>query len=342
TVLRHAVLLPLLVCLLQTSSARAGQDGRSVAPNDGKKRQEAAALFAKALELEGKGDYQGAIENYHRARELFPDTALLHYRIGLCLQKLDKNTEAASAFKEFLQGVSDAEESADARKRLDKLLLPKLSAGQKKTWETALDNLQAARELTQANKPAEEPIRRAVALLTKLTSEQPKHLPLYAKLGLAHELLGDHANAAKAYGHYLKGYEDLGYSPEDERTARTRRIYCATIVKQQDEERAKLAKQQDEERAKVEKRKELRKYLTDHGTCEIIMYYKGKRSSSEVYTVSFDGDVLVMERCSPDATGAFKSICRVDLKRIDPNKVRYKDLSQQGELSRTYWFISTE
>ena len=164
------LVLTILLCL-------AGAD-RAAAPPDPDKLQQAKILFDKGLAAEKSKDYTGAIDCYRQGLKLFPETAVLHYRIGVCQETLGQKEEAIRSLQTFLAEESEGEEVFDARRRLENLLLPKLKPEQKQMLGEAEDNLKAAAELGITEKAAATPIRRAIVLLGKVKLEIPSYLRL--------------------------------------------------------------------------------------------------------------------------------------------------------------------
>jgi tetratricopeptide (TPR) repeat protein len=282
--------------------------------SDQQKREQAKTLFDEGLSKEREAKFSDAIERFRKVQELYPDTALLHYHLGVCHQALGQMDEAITSLKAFLvAGTEEAEgEATDARRRLDAFLLPKLTRAQKEMYDLATDNLNAAlRVISDAGSAtmATKPLARAIELLLQLRKDVPSYLPLHTKLGLAYEQKKDYANAAAAYDEYLKGYEKLGYPPDNRSEVRTNKIACEAHV--------------DQRKAEDTKKAEKRKILTDHGVCAV-----GTIGIPKTRTISFDGDMLVIttqltDPVSPTVCGLIKKITRVDPRDINPDQVRY-------------------
>jgi WD40 repeat protein len=195
-------------------------------------REQANELARKGLDAERAGDYRKAVGFYRDAQKRLPDEPRLRYRTGACLIKLNESKEAAKELRAFVRAGAeghklDAEEVDYARSWLDELLLPKLTAGQRKRLQDAEDHLEVQKRLIDAAIDDESadrtPARKAVEVLIGLSREEPGYLPLYPRLGSAYERLKDYENATRAYERYLTGHEKLGYPPGDLRDVRIRR-----------------------------------------------------------------------------------------------------------------------
>jgi tetratricopeptide (TPR) repeat protein len=154
------------------------------------------------------------------------------------LRKAQK-AEAVSLLKEFVNGdEGHSADVADAKVQLDTLLLPRLSAAQKKSLMEATANLRAVEQLraASAESSAGVPIKRAIDLLVQLTQEVPNYEPAYAKLGVAFEMDGDYGNASLAYQRYLDGYDKLGYMPNNGSDFLTQKIVCQARANKKKEE----------------------------------------------------------------------------------------------------------
>ena len=107
-------------------------------------RRQAKELFDQGYAAEQQMDYVKAIAIYRKAQAMFPETSQLNYRIGVCLQQAGHQNEAVNALKVFLKSSPDGIESADATKRLDGILLPRLTAEQRSRLDLAEDKQRAA------------------------------------------------------------------------------------------------------------------------------------------------------------------------------------------------------
>lgn len=290
------------------------------------KRHQAKELFDKGLAAEQKMDYSKAVEHYRQAQELFPETPQLNYRIGVCLQQAGQPSDAVKALKAFIKSGQAADESADATKRLDQLLLPKLTVEQLRRLEEGEDKLKAQSELAtlalEGQAIDQIPAQEAVKLLAALNSEVPSYLPTSLKLASAYEHLKQYQNAFDAYDQYLKGYEKLGYPPADLRSVRVRRDVCAA------HQRMIVRKQQTEaERKKAEVTiTEKVAFLVKNGKCQVQF----GRGFSESQSISFHKGAMavtsIMDNIATKAnprgvTGIIQREQRVELKDLDPDGI---------------------
>jgi tetratricopeptide (TPR) repeat protein len=193
------------------------------------KRSLARKLFEEAEKAEGRGDHKSAVAKYSQARELFPDTPLVAYRLGCALQILGENAKAVAAFRAFLTlDPTDSDVTADARARLAQLLIPPLSRSQKDRLDKAQDYLIVEEERHNIDRRAQggqvvsPELKKATELLESFRSEVPDHLPLYADLGRAYEFAGDKQKAYESYKRYVDGHEKIGDKPADLRKIRVR------------------------------------------------------------------------------------------------------------------------
>jgi tetratricopeptide (TPR) repeat protein len=177
-------------------------------------------LFTAGTEFEAAGEWSTAVARYDKVLEKFPQHPVAPYQRGVCLQKLGKREEAITVFRSVLSSKNASTTIQDsARERLEELLFPVLTTVQQERFDQAIDYLKTGEDLLPANAPAEvatpadkgpplylTPIRHAVDLLERLRGEVPSYVPLYFRLGIAYEHLGDRLNAYEAYDRYLDGY----------------------------------------------------------------------------------------------------------------------------------------
>lgn len=195
------------------------------------RRQQARDLYNKGLSAEKEGDYTSALASFEASLRLFPDTPVVRYKVGVCQAQLGRNDAAAASLKTYLANESDGPEAEDARRRVEKLLLPKLDATQREALEEANAYL-------EVNVPG-TPYRKALVILKRLAGQVPGYLPIHRQIGRANEALERYDEAARAYGAYLDGYKKLGYAPSDRSEILKARVRCESL---DETARAKKAK----------------------------------------------------------------------------------------------------
>ncbi len=77
--------------------------------------------FNLALALHRKGDEAAAVEQYHRAIVLQPEDASFHKALGISLEQLQKGSEAAAAYGEYLRLSPSAPDADKVRARIAQL-----------------------------------------------------------------------------------------------------------------------------------------------------------------------------------------------------------------------------
>jgi hypothetical protein len=215
------------------------------------KRKLAEELCDMAMAAEKGRQFGEALEFYRQAQNIFPDEAKLRERIQVCLPQ-----GTADDLRAFIRTGAKGAELAYTQRRLDELLMPKLTNQQQKRWEEAEDKLVAQAQLAEDALDGKAPIdltltREAIKILEGLATEQRGYLPIYVKLGLASEYVREFQNGRSYYDLYLAGYNELGYPPADLRSVRIRRDLCdsrakALIVQgREEEQRRKLKKKED-------------------------------------------------------------------------------------------------
>ena len=334
------------------SPNREDQDAAAT-DSDGAELRRAKELFDKALACESERRFDQAMEHYREIQQLFPANPLVHYRLGICQQRLGKKADAVKSFRAFLQTDYDGQELADGRSRLEELLLPALTRRQREKWEEAADYLQVASEMQlrievgHGDPPRLQSVEKAVKLLLGLKGEVPAYLPIDSRLGYAYQQMGDFTSAAAAYARYLKGFVELDFSPQDQREIRRRRIACEeTIAIKQQEEQLQQKKAQEKDKKREVKlledtRAKNRQYLREHGTCTITGKSAGQ-VFQHIQTLSFDGDTLIVTSQSGSPpnkmSGTYRTTLSIRLNDIDANMLRYNDISQP-EFSRVAFNI---
>jgi Flp pilus assembly protein TadD len=77
--------------------------------------------FNLALSLHKKGDEAGAIEQYQKAINLQPDDASFRKALGISYERLQKPSEAAAAYQEYLRLSPAAPDADKVRARIAEL-----------------------------------------------------------------------------------------------------------------------------------------------------------------------------------------------------------------------------
>jgi tetratricopeptide (TPR) repeat protein len=215
-------------------------------------RRKAEELYDKAAELERAGRCDQAIRYYRDILDLDPANPLIHYRLGVCQQRLGLRGDAAQSFRSFLNTGHDGREVADGRSRLEELLLPELTKPQRAKWEEVTDYLTVAADLLpRVGRGGDEPsqlksIDKSIELLLELKKETPAYLPIDARLGTAYQQKGDYEQAVLSYENYLKGFEKLDFAPHDQRDIRRQKIQCEEIISLKAKEEKRSRKEQAE------------------------------------------------------------------------------------------------
>ena len=86
-------------------------------------REEAEILLRAGNALHDRGNYRGALSNYHEARRIFPSYKI-DFNIGVTLMAMGRAIQAAQQFERFLLTARKVAEPAmkqEAQRRLDRL-----------------------------------------------------------------------------------------------------------------------------------------------------------------------------------------------------------------------------
>ena len=333
------------VCYAQQTPPRAGG-------TENNKREQAKGIFDQGAAAERQGDYVRAIDFYNQGLALFPDEALLHYRIGMCRINLRQTQEAEQSLRAFLRSGYQGPEELDGRSRLQELLLPTLTPEQREKWKDAADCLEVA-AMTQPlvktipKEPAQlRSLQNAVDLLSKLEKEVPKYLPIQARLGLAYQQMGEYEKAVGAYDKYIKEFEILKFAPPDLSETRKSKYMCKDMIilmrmRREEEERSRADEQRrmaQEQQRKAEERKaalrklkatitEKRRYLEEHGSFTSNAPKIGRVNHNQALT--FEGDTFV--RTDHNDFGNRKKFkITVNISDIDINSLRIDELEING------------
>jgi tetratricopeptide (TPR) repeat protein len=244
-----------------------------------------------------------------------PQSPQEKYRAGIKLLENGKKDEGVKLLKEFLKADPANVDASDARKRLDDaLLFSQLSKAQKRDFDDALDNLHVAIDLGGNNKA----LQGALKLLTKLNKDVPNCLPISAKLGVAYHQENNLPNACKAYHEYIKGYEKLGYEPEDLVDIKRRLIAADAVLAEEIEKKnaAEALALEKKKAAEIEQKKiddikdTLKRLCSLKENDPVFGSYDSK--------LSFEGDTLVFvyDNKHPKAKFSVKITLRVELRDI--------------------------
>lgn len=106
--------LPLVLLSLIPAAAAAGKPGP---------REEAEILLRAGNALHDRGNYRGALGNYHEARRIFPSYKI-DFNIGVTLMAMGRAIQAAQQFERFLltaRRVAEPAMKREAQRRLDRL-----------------------------------------------------------------------------------------------------------------------------------------------------------------------------------------------------------------------------
>jgi tetratricopeptide (TPR) repeat protein len=147
-------------------------------------------IFRKGLELQQKGDLEGAIDAYRQLLQIRPDVPPAHANLGVVLARLGRYQEAISHYRDALKG------GENPATRLN-LALAYYKLGELSRAAQEFEKVQAEQQgNVQANDLAADCYlrlgenKRVIALLEPLAAHQPNDLTLEYLLGTA--LIRDH------------------------------------------------------------------------------------------------------------------------------------------------------
>lgn len=213
------LMLP-VVCLLTLTSFAFCQEGADALPS---RRIAAKRCFTEAQRMESEEKYEEAISLLEKADTLVPNTQTVEYHLGLCHLQCGRNDQAITYFRKTLSHQEHTAEGLDAQLKVEQLLLPQLSSLQKQRYAEATDMLARAEELTINEGefgPAYICATDANAILNELKNEAPEYLPVYADMGKASLLIGDHKAATSSFESYIKKWSEKEIMPADLRSVK--------------------------------------------------------------------------------------------------------------------------
>ncbi len=192
----------------------------------------ARQAFQDGATLQKDGKHAEAVAKFEAALLADPRPGF-RYALAVNLLELGKKDDAVKHFKQFLTDTADPA-AADARyavAQLEDLLVPKLTAAQRRKLDAIDDAFEAAKELgDDGTKKVFTAFNGAVDDLYALQREAPGHLPLLLKMARAYEIQKSFDRAAAAYAKYLDGYKTHGFDPIEVREARKRFVVCKQMV----------------------------------------------------------------------------------------------------------------
>jgi hypothetical protein len=198
------------------------------APEEAKKTAKEAfqKAYEKGYAAEELGEYEEAVKWYSEARQLFPKTPLVHFRLGICEQRAERKADAIKSFRVFLASQAAGPEMAEARQHLQTLLLPTLTKEQRALLNEAADHLQEAdkTEPPEGNAKRISHALKAADLLAGVERQSPDYLPVQPLLGHAFEMLGETKLAYDSYERYLRGFAEIEFIPDDQRDVQKRKV----------------------------------------------------------------------------------------------------------------------
>lgn len=144
-----------------TAQDAGGEEDPEAEDRAARHEAEARTLFEAGRMAFTDGRFEDALDSFERAYEL-TELPVLLFNIGTSLDRLQRNSEAISAFEGYLEGVPDAENRSEVESRL-----------------AALRGAHA-REVSQADQLREEEERRR-ALEAEIAARDEAGTPLYEK-----------------------------------------------------------------------------------------------------------------------------------------------------------------
>ena len=201
--------------------------------------QRARELLTKADDLARLTAWEGAIDYYQRALKVLPDNHQARYQLAACFDGTRDIKRAAESYRQVANARNVPSELAQAAaSRLKTILTPALTPEQEESYDLAVAFLRRGERPSEAStRPFKEAaldrevLGVAIKRFETFAAKVPEFTPLYANLGIAHELNGENEAAAGVYGEYLRRFGALGIplGPR-ERDIRTRRALLLDAV----------------------------------------------------------------------------------------------------------------
>lgn len=199
-------------------------DAQESATSERSPRAKAREFFNMGLDAENADKFDEAIAYFKKADEQVPDTAAFLYHLGLCHELAGRSVEAVDYFRRVVADQQQPEQSLDAQLRLERLVLPELSAEQRRQLIEATDLLQKADELRTGLpgiSAATVCAKDAIALLEGLNAEISHYPPLYSRLGEGYLIVGSYDKAVDAFQLYIDEWKKRGVEPVDLRKVKS-------------------------------------------------------------------------------------------------------------------------